>query len=114
LQIILIEVECHISIKKDGNCFLNVTKTELLQEIMQSGSLNCAVKKLKISYQHAWNLIDEMNQVALEPLVTMQRGGTNGGGAVISVYGKRILGEYRQIQAQFNTIVNQINVAINL
>jgi molybdate transport system regulatory protein len=114
MPIVMIEVECHISIKKEGNCFLNATKTELLQEIVQSGSLSGAAKKLKISYQHAWNIIDEMNRMAPEPLVTMQRGGTNGGGAVISVYGKRILGEYRQIQAQFNTIVNQINVAINL
>lgn len=110
----MIEVECHISIKKDGNSFLEAVKTELLKEIIQSGSLKGASKKLKISYQHAWNMIDEMNRLAPEPLVTMQRGGTNGGGAVISAYGKRILGEYRQIQAQFNTIVNQINVEINL
>jgi molybdate transport system regulatory protein len=44
--------------------------------------LSGAAKKLKISYQHAWNLIDEMNHVAPEPLVTLQRGGTNGGGVL--------------------------------
>lgn len=107
-------MECHISIKKDGNCFLNPIKTELLKEIIQNGSLSGAAKKLKISYQHAWNMIDEMNRVAPEPLVNMQRGGTNGGGAEISVYGKRILGEYWQIQVQFDKIVSQINVEINL
>jgi molybdate transport system regulatory protein len=110
----MIEVECHISIKKEGNSFLNATKTELLKEIIQSGSLSGAAKKLKISYQHAWNMIDEMNRVSPEPLVIKQRGGTNGGGALISAYGKRILGEYYQIQAQFNVIVSQINVEINL
>jgi molybdate transport system regulatory protein len=110
----MIEVECHITIKKNGRCFLGAARTELLKEIIESGSLSGAAKKLKISYQHAWNMIDEMNRVALEPLVIKQRGGANGGGAVISVYGERILLEYKQIEAQVKKMVSQINVEINL
>jgi len=110
----MIEVECHISIKKNGSCFLGAGKTELLKEIIQCGSLSGAAKKMKISYQHAWNMIDQMNRVAPEPLVSMQRGGANGGGTEISVYGERILREYSQIEAQVKKIVNQINVEINL
>jgi len=110
----MIEVECHISIKKNGNCFLGAAKTELLKEIIKSGSLSGAAKKLKISYQHAWNMIDELNRFAPEPLVNMQRGGVNGGGAEISVYGERILREYRMIEAQVKKLVSQINVEINL
>ncbi len=110
----MIEVECHLSIKKDGTCFLGPVKTELLNEISRSGSLNSAARNLKISYQHAWTMIDEMNRVAPEPLVIKQRGGANGGGAEISGYGKKILQEYRIIQAQVNKVVDQINVEINL
>lgn len=109
----MIEVECHISIKKDGICFLGPVKTELLQEIRQSGSLSGAAKKLKISYQHAWTMINEMNRFAPEPLVTKQRGGAHGGGAEISNYGEKILQEYKMIEAQFKKIVDQINVEIN-
>ncbi|NJM16826.1 MAG: hypothetical protein HC896_16945 [Bacteroidales bacterium] len=43
----MIEVECHISIKKNGNCFLGAAKTELLKEIIHSGSLSGAAKKAK-------------------------------------------------------------------
>jgi molybdate transport system regulatory protein len=110
----MIEVECHISIKRNGVNFLNPVKTELLHEIIQSGSLSGAAKKLKISYQHVWTMIDEMNRAAPEPLVVKQRGGANGGGAMITAYGERILGEYRQIEAQAKKMVNQINVEINL
>lgn len=109
----MIEVECHISIKKDGICFLGPVKTELLKEIRQSGSLSGAAKKLKISYQHAWTMIDEMNRFAPEPLVNKQRGGVHGGGAEISSYGEKILQEYKMIEAQFKKIVDQINVEIN-
>ncbi|HZL09333.1 MAG TPA: winged helix-turn-helix domain-containing protein [Prolixibacteraceae bacterium] len=109
----MIEVECHISVKKDGTCFLSPVKTELLNEIRQSGSLSGAAKKLKISYQHAWTMIEEMNRSAPEPLVIKQRGGANGGGAEISAYGEKILKEYRIIEAQVKKLVDQINVEIN-
>jgi molybdate transport system regulatory protein len=110
----MIEVECQISIKKNGTCFLDPYKTGLLNEIMQHGSLRAAAKKLKISYQHAWTMIDEMNRAAPEPLVLKQRGGANGGGAEISAYGIRILKEFRLIEAQVKKLVGQINVEINL
>jgi molybdate transport system regulatory protein len=110
----MIEVECQISIKKNGYSFLSPAKTELLNQIMQSGSLSSAAKKLKISYQHAWTMIVEMNRLAPSPLVIMQRGGINGGGTEISGYGRRILKEYKQIEMQINKLVSQINVEINL
>jgi molybdate transport system regulatory protein len=110
----MIEVECHISIKKNGYSFLSTTKTELLNEIMHCGSLSGAAKKLKISYQHAWTMIVEMNRLAPSPLVIMQRGGINGGGTEISSYGRRILKEYKLIEAQVNKLVDQINVEMNL
>ena len=110
----MINVECHISINKDGNSFLDLTKTELLYEIIQLGSLSGAAKKLKISYQHAWTMIDEMNHIAPKPLVIKQRGGVNGGGAEISSYGMQILDEYKLIEAQVKKLISQINVDINL
>ncbi len=110
----MIEVECQISIKKNGKCFLGSMKTNLLNEIKKSGSLSGAAKKLKISYQHAWTMINEMNRVAPKPMVIKQRGGTNGGGTEISTYGEKILREYGQIEAQIKKLVNQINVEINL
>ena len=110
----MIEIECHIAIKKNGVCFLDAFKTQLLEEIIKCESLNGASKQLKISYQHALNMIDEMNKVAPEPLVIMQRGGRNGGGAIISSYGRKILREYKEIQAEINKRVAQINVEINM
>ena len=110
----MIEVECHISIKKDGVCFMNPAKTELLTAIKNSGSLNSAAKLRRISYQHAWEMINEMNQSAPEPMVIKQRGGNHGGGAAITSFGERILNEYDLILKQINKTVDQVNVEINL
>jgi len=110
----MIEVEAQISINRNGVCFLNPVKTELLHEIKQGGSLSAAAKKMKISYQHAWTMIDEMNHTAPEPLVIKQRGGANGGGAEISIYGDKIIKEYQLITETIRKMVGQINVEINL
>ena len=110
----MIEVECHISIKKDGSSLLSPVKTDLLEEIIKKGSLSGAARALKISYQHAWNMIEEMNRVAPFPLVNLQRGGANGGGAEITAYGSKILCEYSLIEAQVKNLMNQINVEINM
>ena len=110
----MVEVGFNIVIKKDGNIFLSAAKTELLSEIVKCGSLIGAAKALKISYQHAWNLIDDMNRVAPEPPIVKQRGGANGGGATISAYGERVLREYILIEAQVANLVKMINVEINL
>lgn len=110
----MIEVECQISIKKNGNCFLAPLRIELLHEISKNGSLSSAAKKLNISYQHAWNMIEEMNRNAPSPLVIKQRGGVNGGGAEISTFGLKMIDEYKQIELQVKKLVNQINVEINI
>jgi molybdate transport system regulatory protein len=110
----MIEVECHISIKRNGHCFLDPLKIELLNEIIQCGSLNSAARKIGMSYQHVWTLIDVMNKTAFAPLIIKKKGGVNGGGAEISSYGKKILKEYKTIEKQVNNLITLINVEINL
>ncbi len=110
----MIEIECHISIKKSGVPFLNPLKTELLKEIRQNGSLSGAARKMKISYQHIWNMVEEMNRISPSPLVLKLRGGTNGGGTFVSDYGERMLREYNEIQDEIKKVVDQINIEINL
>ena len=110
----MIEIECQISIRKNGIPFLTPLKTQLLKEIRLNGSLSRAAKKMKISYQHVWVLIDEMNRISPLPLVLKQRGGANGGGTFVSDYGDRMLREYNEIQNEIKKVVEQINIEINL
>lgn len=110
----MIEVEAQIAIKRNGVTFLNPVKIALLKEIVLSGSLSAAAKKVRISYQHAWTMINETNRNAPQPLVIKQRGGKNGGGAEISEYGLKIMNEYQLINETVVRTISQINVEINL
>lgn len=110
----MIEIKCHIDILKNGTAFLDGPKTSLLKQINALGSLSSAAKHLKISYQHAWNMVDEMNRVAPQPLVVKQRGGLNGGGALLSDYGKRVIKEYQFIEEHVSRLVEKMNVEVSL
>ena len=109
-----IEIEFQIFVKRDGRQLLGPGKIILLREIHRSGSMRMAAKELKMSYQHAWSIIDEMNQVAPYPVVIKQRGGTGGGGATLTEYGKRILSEFQIIEAEVQKFLKRLNTEINL
>jgi molybdate transport system regulatory protein len=110
----MIEVEAHIVIKRNGAPFLCPQKVKLLIEVQKQGSLNAAAKAFGISYQHAWNLIAEMNRAGAEHLVAKQRGGSNGGGAALTAYGQRLLNDYRSIGETVNKLIAPVNVELNL
>jgi molybdate transport system regulatory protein len=108
------EVELQIFIKRNGRLLLGPGKIYLLREIQRGGSLRTAAKELNMSYQHAWNVIEEMNQVAPYPVVIKQRGGTGGGGAVLTEYGKRILSEFQLIETEVQKFLKRLNTELNL
>jgi molybdate transport system regulatory protein len=110
----MVEVQSHIIIKREGKLFLGPMQIALLREIMKQGSLRSAAQSLDISYQNAWSNICRINEMSPCPVVMMQRGGVNGGGAGISEYGLKIIEEYEMIVTAVQKTINQINVEINL
>ncbi|AUY34478.1 TOBE domain-containing protein [Pseudomonas soli] len=71
----------------------------LLQHVAEQGSITRAAKAAGISYKAAWDAIDELNNLAAQPLVERSTGGRGGGGARLSAEGERILRLYQRLQA---------------
>ncbi len=109
----MIEVELHVHIRRNGKPFLNSATVKLLQEVQRRGSLRIAAKELNYSYQHAWELINEINRVASEPVVIKQRGGVGGGGAQLSAHGRRLLGEFDSIERLIKNFAKKLNAEMN-
>ncbi|PPE65109.1 winged helix-turn-helix domain-containing protein [Caldimonas caldifontis] len=74
-------------------------KADVLQAIAETGSLAEAGRRLGMSYQRAWSLVQAMNRDFVEPLVATQRGGSAGGGAQLTPMGHQVLALYRGIEA---------------
>lgn len=75
-------------------------KADLLQAIDETHSLTAAAARFGMSYKRGWSLVREMNGAFEEPLVETEKGGAGGGGgAELTRLGKRVLGRYRQMEA---------------
>ena len=72
-------------------------KVELLEAILETGSISEAAKQLGMSYNRAWLLVRTMNGCFKEPLVQAERGGGTGGGAALTKSGQAIVALYQQM-----------------
>jgi molybdate transport system regulatory protein len=73
-------------------------KAALLDAIESTGSISAAARELGMSYRRAWVLVDTMNTCFVAPLVETLTGGTQGGGAKVTDFGKDVLRRYRSME----------------
>jgi molybdate transport system regulatory protein len=75
-------------------------KADLLKAIESTGSISAAARQMDMSYRRAWLLVDTMNQCFRTPLVETATGGSRGGGARVTEFGKEILARYQRMEAK--------------
>ncbi|MGB9732250.1 MULTISPECIES: winged helix-turn-helix domain-containing protein [Calditerrivibrio] len=81
----------------DGT-FIGFGRVVLLERIEQYGSISKAAKSMEMSYKHAWELVESMNNQGSKPLVIKTTGGKDGGGAQLTEYGKKVVGLFWELQ----------------
>lgn len=82
-------------------------KADLLDAIVQHGSISAAGRAMGMSYKRAWDLVNTMNECFTQPVVITAKGGSHGGGAEVTELGKLILTQYRQAQYNAERAVEQ-------
>jgi molybdate transport system regulatory protein len=75
-------------------------KARLLELIGETGSISAAGRALKMSYRRAWLLVDALNHIFKEPVVTTSMGGKAGGGARLTPLGREVVRHYRGLEAR--------------
>ena len=73
-------------------------KIQLLSQIRETGSISAGGRAMDMSYRRAWLLVDEMNRLFKEPVVESQRGGKQGGGAVLTPFGEALIAHYHTME----------------
>ena len=103
-------------INVDGNLFsLDNKKYQLLQSILDTGSLTNAAKEIKVSYRTALNYIEKMESALDVKIVSTTKGGKGGGGGTsLTDDGYSILTECKKINAimELHKDVNEIEAEI--
>ncbi len=75
-------------------------KVDLLEAIGRTGSISAAGRELGMSYRRAWLLVDALNHMFPDQLVSAAPGGAKGGGAKLTDYGRGVAAAYRRVEAK--------------
>jgi molybdate transport system regulatory protein len=78
-------------------------KIRLLEAIRETGSISQAGRLLGMSYRRAWLLVDDLNRCFRETVVVTQPGGSRGGGAALTAFGRDLIAQYRSIETRAAT-----------
>lgn len=93
--------------------FLGDTRIRLLEAIEIHGSITQAAKAVPLSYKAAWDAIDVMNNLADHPLVLRSTGGRNGGGTLLTDYGRKVVLLYRALEAEYQAALDRMAASMN-
>ncbi len=76
-------------------------KAELLAHVGQTGSISAAARRMGMSYNRAWSLIQTMNRCFREPVLLTTRGGRERGGASLTETGKQLVTLYHRLERDY-------------
>jgi molybdate transport system regulatory protein len=82
----------------DGQVIIGPIQAMVLEAIRSTGSISAAHRELGKSYAHIWKLVAAMNEMFDPPLVGPVRGGAQGGGAVLTEQGCKVLEAFRRLE----------------
>ncbi|MBP8938081.1 LysR family transcriptional regulator [Agrobacterium genomosp. 3] len=82
-------------------------KIELMELIVETGSISAAGRAMDMSYRRAWLLVDALNHMFRQPVIESQRGGKQGGGAALTAFGTELLGRYRGMERRMIEVLRQ-------
>ena len=102
-------LQARLQLDKDGMPFLGPARIDLLHAIAREGSISAAARSIGMSYKAAWDAIDAMNNRAEAALVTTAIGGSRGGGAVLTDYGRTVVELVQRLEAQYADALQVLN-----
>ncbi len=99
----------NLALHREGELFIGSQQMRLLKQILMDGSIHAAALNLRMSYHHAWHLMDRVNRLSPVPIVVRQKGGKNGGGCSISPYGKKLMEAFQTRELEVERFLNACN-----
>ena len=106
------QVRSKVWLAEKGNLVFGTGKVKILRAVMETGSLNGAAKLLDMSYRHVWSSIHAIEQRLGRNLLTKNKGGKNGGGAVLTTFAEELMLKFEQIDADVQRYADERFAAV--
>ena len=99
-------VQFRLRIVRGDDIAVGPGKVDLLEAIAATGSISESARRLGMSYRRAWLLVDTMNRCFREPVVASATGGSGGGGAQVTAFGRRVLDRFHAMQKRVDRAID--------
>ena len=101
------EIHAKVWLTHGGKMVISRGRAQLLEAVEATGSSSAAARELGMSYRHAWSMLRASEEHIGRPLLEKSRGGVRGGGARLTPYGHRLLKQYRELEARFESLKSE-------
>lgn len=88
-----------VRIELDSEARIGGDAIRLLELIETKGSISAAGRAHGLTFRRAWTVLDELNRMFKTPVIAAHCGGSNGGGARLTAFGREIIDRYRAIES---------------
>ena len=107
-------VGVHVWLAAAEGHFLGLGRVQLLEHIKNTGSITQAAKAMKMSYRQAWQMVEDMNEMANKPLVEKALGGKKGGGATVTKAGEKAIALFYEIEKDVFKLAKKLSKKIKV
>lgn len=101
------QITAVLRIESEDERFFGPGRLQLLENIMETGSISQAAKRMQMSYKKAWDMVNSMNQHTRKPIVSTHTGGEKGGGTVVTEEGKELITAFKKLHEEFQASLDE-------
>lgn len=105
-------VKGELFVELESGLRINPRLIDLLCLVEETGSLNTAVKEMRLSYSHTWNTLYKINCLLNTPLIVTKRGGKGGGTAYLTPDGKSLVRQYQKLRDDFEEFLTAHKISV--
>ena len=81
---------------------------ELLERIRETGSIQAAAARMKLSYTKAWKILNRAEKELGMNLITRVSGGRSGGSSTVTEAGEETIRAFREMEAKLNACAEEL------
>jgi molybdate transport system regulatory protein len=102
------KLQAHLELETEFGAMLGGNRIRLLEAIDKQGSISKAARSIPMSYKAAWDALEELNNLADEPVILRSIGGAGGGGTKLTGYGRKLVAMFRAVESEYQAAMDQL------
>jgi len=102
------KLRAHLELETEFGAVLGGARIRLLEAIDKLGSISKAAKSIPMSYKAAWDALEDLNNLADQPVIERSVGGSGGGGTRLTDYGRKLIAMFRVLEGEYQSAMDRL------